>query len=83
MRRLRGMYQGLSQRSHFRLERMLRPGVGGALRRMRSVRQNLSRRMYFREEKEHSGMKQKHWYDYLWIWTIVYFVLGFFNILFA
>ena len=28
-------------------------------------------------------MKKKHWYDYLWIWTIVYFVLGFFNILFA
>lgn len=27
--------------------------------------------------------KKKHWYDYLWIWTIGYFVLGFFNILFA
>lgn len=27
--------------------------------------------------------KQKHWYDYLWIWTILYFALGFFNILFA
>ena len=26
---------------------------------------------------------KKHWYDYLWIWTIVYFALGFFNILFA
>ena len=26
---------------------------------------------------------KKKWYDYLWIWTIVYFVLGFFNILFA
>lgn len=28
-------------------------------------------------------MKQKHWYDFLWIWTILYFALGFFNILFA
>ena len=28
-------------------------------------------------------MKNKHWYDYLWIWSIVYFTLGFFNILFA
>lgn len=28
-------------------------------------------------------MKKKHWYDYLWLWTIIYFVLGFFNILFA
>ena len=26
---------------------------------------------------------KKHWNDYLWIWTIVYFTLGFFNILFA
>lgn len=28
-------------------------------------------------------MKNKHWYDYLWIWSIIYFSLGFFNILFA
>jgi len=26
---------------------------------------------------------KKKWYDYLWIWTPVYFALGFFNILFA
>ena len=28
-------------------------------------------------------MKTKRWNDWLWIWTILYFVLGFFNILFA
>ncbi|MBP3240420.1 MAG: 4Fe-4S binding protein [Oribacterium sp.] len=28
-------------------------------------------------------MMKKQWYDYLWIWSIVYFALGFFNILFA
>ena len=28
-------------------------------------------------------MKKKHWYDYLWVYAIVYFALGFFNILFA
>lgn len=30
-------------------------------------------------------MKQnkKKWYEYLWIWSLVYFSLGFFNILFA
>lgn len=28
-------------------------------------------------------MKKKRWYDYLWLWTILYFALGFFNILFA
>ena len=27
-------------------------------------------------------MKQ-HWYNYLWIWSIIYFSMGFFNILFA
>ena len=28
-------------------------------------------------------MKKKMWYDWLWIWTVIYFALGFFNILFA
>ena len=28
-------------------------------------------------------MKKKKWYDYLWLWSILYFILGFFNILFA
>lgn len=28
-------------------------------------------------------MNKKHWYDYLWLWSLIYFVLGFFNILFA
>ncbi len=27
--------------------------------------------------------KQKHWYDYLWIVSLCYLILGFFNILFA
>ena len=26
---------------------------------------------------------KKHWYDYLWIASLLYLVLGFFNILFA
>ncbi|KIR03982.1 hypothetical protein P261_02797 [Lachnospiraceae bacterium TWA4] len=26
---------------------------------------------------------KKHWYSYFWIWSIIYFSLGFFNILFA
>ena len=28
-------------------------------------------------------MKKKHWYDYLWVYAIVYFALAFFNILSA
>ena len=26
---------------------------------------------------------KKHWYDYLWIFSATYLILGFFNILFA
>ena len=26
---------------------------------------------------------KKHWYEYLWIWPIAFFALGFFNIMFA
>lgn len=29
------------------------------------------------------GRMKKHWYDYLWILSLAYLVLGFFNILFA
>lgn len=25
----------------------------------------------------------KHWYNYLWLWSLLYFSLGFFNIIFA
>lgn len=27
--------------------------------------------------------KQQHWYDYIWLWAIIYFSLSFFNIIFA
>ena len=28
-------------------------------------------------------MKKKHWYDWLWVLSAAYLILGFFNILFA
>ena len=28
-------------------------------------------------------MKKSHWYNYLWIWSVIYFAMGFFHILFA
>lgn len=28
-------------------------------------------------------VRKKHWYDYLWIYSILYIILGFFNIFFA
>ena len=33
--------------------------------------------------KRDNKVRFKNWYDYLWIFTIVYFTLGFFNIMFA
>ena len=45
----------------------------------RSVRQTASKWKAGRVYES----KEKHWYDYLWIWSVVYFTLGFFNILFA
>ncbi len=47
------------------------------------MRRYLSHRMYRALSKGGTLMKKKHWYDYLWIWSIIYFALGFFNILFA
>ena len=30
-----------------------------------------------------AAQQKKHWYDYLWIFSLTYLILGFFNILFA
>ena len=35
------------------------------------------------EVKARLTHESKHWYDYLWVYAIIYFALGFFNILFA
>ena len=42
----------------------------------------MPRKRYHTEGGGIMKMKKK-WYDYLWIYEIVYFSLGFFNILFA
>ena len=45
---------------------------------------HLSNRMHFLNRTGGDCLLKKiRWYDYLWIWPIVYFSLGFFNILFA
>ncbi len=39
---------------------------------------------YLADRNSHKALSiKRHWYDYLWIWSIIYFALGFFNILFA
>lgn len=49
---------------------------------LRPLREGLPGGLH-QDEREGGGMRKKKWYDYLWIWTLVYFALGFFNILFA
>ena len=44
---------------------------------------NLSKKRGLVPQREGAVKKQNRWYDYFWIWTIAYFILGFFNILFA
>lgn len=43
----------------------------------------MSGRQYWFSREGEGIVKKRHWYDYLWIWSIIYFALGFFNILFA
>ena len=62
--------------------RLLCGSTERTLRRLREVRKALSCRLH-RGESEGGCMKAKHWYDYLWVYAIIYFALGFFNILFA
>ena len=45
--------------------------------------QRPARRIVLKSGKGAVYMHKKQWYDYLWIWSIIYFALGFFNILFA
>ena len=53
------------------------------MRGLRPLCQGLPCRVHCCCGKGRRQMKKQHWYDYLWIWTILYFTLGFFNILFA
>ena len=50
------------------------------MRGLRQVRQGVSGQRH--QNPGGRGMK-KHWYDYLWIASLLYLLLGFFNILFA
>ena len=50
------------------------------MRRLREMRAGMSSQRH--RDSGGKGMK-KHWYDYLWIASLLYLLLGFFNILFA
>ena len=51
--------------------------------RLRSLRQGMPGQCHLTGKKGGRSLRKKKWYEYLWIWSIIYFALGFFNILFA
>lgn len=53
------------------------------MRRVRSLREDMPGRNDNGIICGRQVVKQKKWYSRLWIWSIAYFALGFFNILFA
>lgn len=52
------------------------------MRRLRQMRQRMSRKRDY-TGGDRSMNQKKRWYDYLWIVSLTYLILGFFNILFA
>lgn len=48
--------------------------------RLQEMRKRMPRKHY---RNSRGNKMKKHWYDYLWIVSLAYLVLGFFNILFA
>lgn len=84
LRFLRSMSEHLPQRGDFRLEGLLRGKRSRSLRGLRPVREGMPGKRDYTDSAGGERMRpKKHWYDYLWIWSILYFSLGFFNILFA
>lgn len=80
LRGLRLLCPRLSPLRHPNLERYHSPGGCRPMRRLRQVRGGVPG--YHNYTGGESSMK-KRWYDFLWIASLLYLVLGFFNILFA
>ena len=83
---MRSLRECVSERGDFCGSRVFCPCGCGSLCGLRIVCENLSCWMYFCGRaggRSMSSLKRKPWYQYLWIWSILYFSLGFFNILFA
>lgn len=80
---LRRLREYLSEECDSRMEGAFREGRGVALHWLYALCESLSRRLHRHEGKEREMKKRHRWYDWLWIWELLYFSLGFFNILFA
>ena len=78
--RLRMLRESMSAGSHSGCERHHGRGEHGKVRRPRPM---CKRMPCERNRSQGGGNLKKHWYDYLWIFSLTYLVLGFFNILFA
>ena len=81
---MRRLYARMSQRGDSRLEGALFDRRSPFMYWLWQVQADLSRRLYrIKTQGGRRVTRKKRWYDYLWIWPILYFALGFFNILFA
>ena len=70
------MSEHLPQRSDFRLEGLLRGKRSRSLRGLRPVREGMPGKRDYTDSAGGERMRpKKHWYDYLWIWSILYFSL--------
>ena len=79
---LRMLHESLSKKRHFHPKRDLRRHQQRIVRRVRKMRQRMSRK-YSQTGGVGKKKKKKKWYDYLWVVSLTYLILGFFNILFA
>ena len=77
---LRMLCEGVSAFGDSGRAGMLRPGGYSKVCRLRKVRAGMPGQRG--GTAGGAGMK-KHWYDYLWVVSLIYLILGFFNILFA
>lgn len=80
---MRSLYKTMSAKCHFRYKRLLCPGRHSNLCWLRKMYRNMSCKCNYTKRESKTMKTKKNWYDFLWIWAIIYFALGFFNILFA
>lgn len=79
LRRLRRLRGGMPKRGNPCMAGQFFCRGGFPVRRLRTLRQGMPGLGH----RNRGESMKTHWYHYLWIWSLLYFSLGFFNILFA
>ena len=76
------LHEDLSKKRYFYSKRHLRRNRQRVMCWMRKMCEGMSRKHYY-IGGDGVMKKKKKWYDYLWLVSLTYLILGFFNILFA